>query len=324
MKIADETESLATRVYANRDLSIVDFPTIIKTAVGITRGESLLDIGCGFGHILGELGSMNDGAPAFGVDVNVESIEQARRTFLEKRLTNIEVDVQDATNLKIVIGGKEITSDFFNVVLSTSAFYNIGRHEDAYEVKPAHREAIQRAIREVARLLKPEGRFVLNSPTVRNTEDLTALSIAAGADRGPAIAQIQIPERVTASALIPCLLEAFPGTQIIHVRNPVEYRDEHADTFLRYFLASDFWTNDAILSKGVSKSTYLANVIKLVAEAIARDGAFVVNKDYVICIACENAMTAGVSVTEVLKRYGKYAQRIGPADVVNIGEGVAI
>lgn len=94
-------------------------------------GERILDIGCGTGHLTAKIGA--SGAQVTGVDRSPEMIRQAREAY-----PAIRFELADAT--KIPIEAK------FDAVFSNATLHWIKQPE--------------KVIAEVARLLRPGGRFV--------------------------------------------------------------------------------------------------------------------------------------------------------------------
>jgi trans-aconitate methyltransferase len=93
--------------------------------------ENILDIGCGTGHLTAKIAAI--GAKITGIDRSPEMIRQAREVYPHFRF-----EVADATNIA--------TDQRFDAVFSNATLHWIK--------EPG------RVVREVARLLKPDGRFV--------------------------------------------------------------------------------------------------------------------------------------------------------------------
>jgi arsenite methyltransferase len=135
--------------------------------------ERVLDVGCGHGLMLLGAAKRLTAGRAYGVDIwsqadqasnSVEAtLENARREGVSER---IEIKNADARELPFA-------DNSFDVVLSSLAIHNI------YD--PAGRE---KAIREIARVLKPRGRFVIAD--IRHAMDY------AGVLRGLGWSQVEI------------------------------------------------------------------------------------------------------------------------------------
>ncbi len=94
-------------------------------------GEQILDIGCGTGHLAAKIGA--SGAQVTGIDRSPEMIRQAREGY-----PAIQFEVADATTIPL--------KEPFDAVFSNATLHWIKEPE--------------KAIGEVARLLRPGGRFV--------------------------------------------------------------------------------------------------------------------------------------------------------------------
>lgn len=102
----------------------------------IQPGDKILEIGCGIGTIVHELTAK--GADAIGTDISQVAIEYGL-----KKYAPIELEVQPAEELKYDDGT-------FDVVLSFDLFEHIAR--------------IDLHVAEVARVLKPEGYYLFQTP----------------------------------------------------------------------------------------------------------------------------------------------------------------
>jgi 2-polyprenyl-3-methyl-5-hydroxy-6-metoxy-1,4-benzoquinol methylase len=99
-------------------------------------GDRILEIGCGIGTIVAELAKQ--GYDATGTDISRVAIEYGRAKYGDIRL-----EVQPAEELPYADG-------MFDVVLSFDLFEHIGR--------------IDRHVGEVARVLKPSGHYLFETP----------------------------------------------------------------------------------------------------------------------------------------------------------------
>lgn len=115
----------------------------LLSAAGITATDRVLDVGCGLASLLIALAErIPFQSPAVGIDVSEELIQQAarevRRAGLEDR---IRILASPATHLPFADGA-------FDVVFSS------------HVIKHLDEPAIEKAFGEVARVLKPGGRFL--------------------------------------------------------------------------------------------------------------------------------------------------------------------
>lgn len=110
--------------------------TFLAATTALTRGGSLLEIGSGTGALLRHL--LRQGVPARGVEISAERIADGRRLYGE-----LPIDKVDGVALPFPDGS-------FDTVLSFDVFEHI-RDSDAH-------------LREVRRVLKPGGRYLLQTP----------------------------------------------------------------------------------------------------------------------------------------------------------------
>jgi SAM-dependent methyltransferase len=109
------------------------------------RGEKILDIGCGTGHLAAKIA--DSGAAVTGVDRSPEMVRQAREAY-----PGIRFEVADATT--IPLDGE------FDAVFSNATLHWIKEPE--------------RVASEISRLLRPGGRFVAEFGGRGNVEGLLA------------------------------------------------------------------------------------------------------------------------------------------------------
>jgi ubiquinone/menaquinone biosynthesis C-methylase UbiE len=132
-------------VFSRRGLWVINTPyRRILAAAGFTAQDRVLDLGCGIGNILIALAERIDFIhPAVGVDISPGLIrigeQEVARAGLRDR---IRLQVAPATRLPFEDGA-------FDVVLTS----HVLKHLDD--------EALLTSFREVARVLRPGGRFLL-------------------------------------------------------------------------------------------------------------------------------------------------------------------
>jgi ubiquinone/menaquinone biosynthesis C-methylase UbiE len=132
-------------VFSRRGLWVINTPyRRILSAAGITAQDRVLDLGCGIGNILIALAERIDFIqPAIGVDVSPELIRIGEREIARAGLHDrIGLQVAPATRLPFEDGA-------FDVVLTS----HVLKHLDD--------EALLASFREVVRVLRPGGRFLL-------------------------------------------------------------------------------------------------------------------------------------------------------------------
>jgi ubiquinone/menaquinone biosynthesis C-methylase UbiE len=132
-------------VFSRRGLWVINTPyRRILGAANITAQDRVLDLGCGLGNILIALAERIDFAhPPAGVDVSPDLIRIGEREIARAGLGGrISLQVAPATRLPFEEGA-------FDVVLTS----HVLKHLDD--------EALLTSLREVVRVLRPGGRFLL-------------------------------------------------------------------------------------------------------------------------------------------------------------------
>jgi ubiquinone/menaquinone biosynthesis C-methylase UbiE len=132
-------------VFSRRGLWLLNTPyRRILEAARITSEDAVLDFGCGIGNILIALAEgMPFKEPLIGTDIAAALIEMGKREVARAGLAGrIELSVAPATRLPFDEGR-------FDVVLTS------------HVIKHLDDTALATALREVARVLRPGGRFLL-------------------------------------------------------------------------------------------------------------------------------------------------------------------
>ena len=132
-------------VFSRRGLWVINTPyRRILSAANITAQDRVLDLGCGIGNILIALSERIDFMhPPVGVDVSPDLIHIGEREIAKAGLHDrIGLEVAPATRLPFEDGA-------FDVVLTS----HVLKHLDD--------EVLLTGLREVARVLRPGGRFLL-------------------------------------------------------------------------------------------------------------------------------------------------------------------
>jgi SAM-dependent methyltransferase len=108
-------------------------------------GKRVLDAACGVGYGTAHLG--RDAAYVFGVDVDEQTIRYARERY---GAANVEFAVMDVASL-------QLEDDSFDVVCSFETIEHVPDRESF--------------LGEVARVLRPDGAFVVSTPNARETTE---------------------------------------------------------------------------------------------------------------------------------------------------------
>lgn len=118
-------------LYDTKHSFVTQLATDLVDFLSPKRGESILDLGCGTGHLTDKIAAF--GADVMGIDSAPSMIEQARRHY-----PNLHFQVVDATNLQF--------TECFDAVFSNAVLHWIKDPE--------------KVVAGVSRSLKPGGRFV--------------------------------------------------------------------------------------------------------------------------------------------------------------------
>lgn len=139
------------KLYNDKHAFVWQRATGVVELLAAKPGESILDLGCGTGHLTAEIAA--SGANVIGIDRSPEMIAEAKA-----RYRGIEFQVEDATELHF--------DGQFDAVFSNAALHWI--------LEP------EKVVRGVAKALKPGGRFVAEFGGKRNIERLIGAIARAG------------------------------------------------------------------------------------------------------------------------------------------------
>ncbi len=121
-----------TSLYDGRHSFVTQYGEELLTLLKPERGERILDIGCGTGHLTAQIAAA--GAIVTGLDHSEEMLEVARRNYPELRF--VQADAAQFT-----------LEQSFDAVFSNAALHWVHRAEDA--------------VRCMSRALRTDGRFVV-------------------------------------------------------------------------------------------------------------------------------------------------------------------
>ncbi|MGF1603872.1 MAG: class I SAM-dependent methyltransferase [Thermosynechococcaceae cyanobacterium] len=133
---AEEQVRLVAQAEYWRDL-------LILREVDFTQGESVLELGCGVGAVLGILGQTYPSLKLAGIDLQPTQIDYARQYLSTLDLTSVDLQVGDASQLPW-------PDESFDQVCTTWFLEHVPRPE------PVLKEAL--------RVLKPGGKLSLTEP----------------------------------------------------------------------------------------------------------------------------------------------------------------
>lgn len=115
----------------------------------VGRGpQRVLEIGCGEGLFLAQLGKSSPGIELWGVDNNPQRIKQARQRLMALGLDKVHLSCEDGVSINFPGG-------FFDTVVCINVLFNL----------PAI-EAVMKVFGEMSRVIKPSGRIVFD---IRNS-----------------------------------------------------------------------------------------------------------------------------------------------------------
>lgn len=111
----------------------------------VTPGDTVLDIGCGPGSLLGQLAELNPRVEFIGMDLSASMLQRAQWQCAEKRLQNVELRYGDMTVLNGIKDGS------MDAVVSSMAFHHLPDFH-----------ALDVTFMQIARVLKPDGAIYFN------------------------------------------------------------------------------------------------------------------------------------------------------------------
>ncbi len=117
----------------------------ILLSAGLSNGQTLIDCGCGDGHIsLAASEMVGENGKVYALDVHGPSIDTLRSSIEQKRLTNIYADVVDITKRL------PFPDSCADMVIMSNVLHGLVHNGEDGEV-----------LNELARVLRPDGKFVM-------------------------------------------------------------------------------------------------------------------------------------------------------------------
>lgn len=135
-----------TALYDNKHSFVYKFGEDLFHLLAPQKGERILDVGCGTGHLTAKIAER--GATVIGLDNSAEMIATAQKNY--PRIEFVLADVADEKTLKL--------SERFDSIFSNATLHWV--------------ENANSAVKNMSRLLKPNGRFVVEFGGKGNVEHI--------------------------------------------------------------------------------------------------------------------------------------------------------
>ena len=136
-------ESFAEGAFYNKQTQDEKHLQDIMTMLQVKPEMKILDLGCGSGYLTFAIAKACAKADVVGLDIVGHTLEQNEKKAREEGLNNVSFVSYDGTTFPF-------EAEHFDLVVTRYALH--------------HFPAIQSSIGEVARVLKPEGRFFISDP----------------------------------------------------------------------------------------------------------------------------------------------------------------
>lgn len=149
--------------HRDRQQRFLEIETLLKL---LPRGQRVIDIGCGNGYSTAILARYS--REVLGVDYSAAMVERARRSF--GSIANLRFQVQDVMHLTL-------DRSSFDIAVSQRCLINLGGWDNQ-----------QKAITNIAEVIKPGGLFIMQEGTRQGREALNQAREMAGLPRMPVVA----------------------------------------------------------------------------------------------------------------------------------------
>ena len=155
-----DSEALVKRVNSHEKYGTTDLNEWIFSALGVSAGDSVLDVGCGFGKQ--SLALLNMGCKVVAIDASFQSLERLKESgeWADTQLTVIHNDFDDV----------ELPEVEFDCVVSSYAFY--------YSRDP------ERVLSKIHERMKNGGAIFICGPTSSNNDGMKSLLNKVGLNFG--------------------------------------------------------------------------------------------------------------------------------------------
>jgi len=196
---AENQKKLQKRLDTHKKYSKHDLTSWVTNIIDLKYGESLLDIGCGSGHLLKKFAEQFNLSMFVGLDKSKEAIKTTKHN------TNITIILGDMDVLKIQYK--------FDVVMSNFALY--------------YSKNIPKVINDIYNILKPNGRLFISGPTRGNNKELLTLQST--------ISQTDFikPTLIMPEQILPEVRKTFGTVQEFNFVNPITF--PHLKSFMKYW-----------------------------------------------------------------------------------------
>jgi ubiquinone biosynthesis O-methyltransferase len=151
----DKIKDYFDKAAVNRNIKfasdpILEYQQTVRSRMVISMleakpNEVILDVGCGNGRDLIQLATK--GCKCVGIDLSSKMIEEARKELLKNNIEGVKLEIGDATNLRF-------SNQIFDKVFASEVLEHIPDYN--------------KAISEMARVLKPSGCLVITTPNRRS------------------------------------------------------------------------------------------------------------------------------------------------------------
>lgn len=208
----EHQEKLNKRIEAHQKYSTFDLLQWLRDHLAINPGSRLIDLGCGTGNFF------NVYEQKLGTDgllVGADLLEEVLREAQTKHISTPFVPVRLDMNAPL-----PFFADFFNAAIASFSIYYVG---DVGEV-----------LREICRILKPDGQMILMGPTTGNAQELYAFNrrlYGIGMD-----IKTETRTRRLEAEFLPVVKGCFHQTTVRYLNGQLQFPDEME--FIKYYRSS--------------------------------------------------------------------------------------
>ena len=146
MNTAKNTEDFLEQYFADQSACSGTFN---RRMLGV-----FLDVGCGDGTFLDDLLTLADAQEVWGIDIDEDALSEAR-LFMNRAGIHFRYHIASSLN-------SDLPACFFNTISFRDLLHHLAGGSFSHEPPPRARGLIQRHFREMDRLLRPGGRFIIS------------------------------------------------------------------------------------------------------------------------------------------------------------------